>query len=177
MDFSTQSMDLSVDRLPERWYAISTRRHHEFVVNKLLGVSGFQVYLPVREDRRKWTHRTKLLTVPLFANYLFVRFGLCRRIDVLRTRGVVQILGNGHSPIPVPDDQIEAVQIMEQHGLKRDPYPFLVKGKPVRVKRGLLDGYEGMLLRKGKTCRFVVCLAILGQSVGVEIDADDLETV
>jgi transcription antitermination factor NusG len=129
------------------------------------------------EERRRWTHRTKVLRVPLFANYVFARFYTDKRIDIISIKGVVQIVGTHCGPSPIPDTQIKAVQIIVESKLKKDPYPFLVKGICVRVKRGPLKGQEGVLLHKGNVRRFVVCLPVLGQSIGVEIDASDLEPI
>jgi hypothetical protein len=43
------------------------------------------------------------------------------------------------------------------------------------VKRGSLEGLEGILVRKKNQCRLVLNVNMLAQSVGVEIDASDVE--
>ena len=159
------------------WYALYTRRHHENTVVDILKVRGIETYLPMLEERRRWKYRTKVLKVPVFPNYVFARFDEDRRLDVVSAKGVIQIVGTPCGPSPIPDAQIEAVQIMVDSKLKKDPYPFLVKGMSVRVKHGTLKGQEGVLLRKGNVYRFVVCLPVLGQSIGVEINASALEAI
>jgi len=159
------------------WYALYTRRHHEGIVVNILKAREIETYLPVLEERRRWTYRTKVLRVPLFPNYVFARFDKERRLDVVSAKGVIQIVGTPYGPSPIPDTQIEAVQIMIESKLKKDPYSFLVKGMRVRVKRGPLKGQEGVLLHKGNIYRFVVCLPVLGQSIGVEINASALEAI
>lgn len=159
------------------WYALHTRRHHENIVVDILKARAIETYLPILEERRCWTYRTKILSVPLFPNYVFARFDEARKLDVVSTKGVIQIVGTPCGPSPIPNAQIEAVQNMVESKLKKDPYPFLVKGMPVRVKRGPLKGQDGVLLHKGNVHRFVVCLPVLGQSVGVEINASVLEAI
>lgn len=159
------------------WYALHTRRHHENIVVEILRAREIETYLPVLEERRRWTYRTKVLRVPLFSNYVFARFDEGRRLDAVSAKGVIQIVGTSYGPSPIPDAQIEAVQVMIASELKKDPYPFLVKGMSVRVKRGPLKGQEGVLLRKGNINRFVVCLPVLGQSIGVEISGSALEAI
>jgi len=159
------------------WYALHTRRHHENTVVDILRAREIEVYLPVLEERRRWKYRTKVLRVPLFPNYVFARFKQDKKPDVVSANGVIQIVGSTYGPSPIPDAQIETVQIMVESELKKDPYPFLVKGMPVRVKRGPLKGREGVLLRKENVHRFVVCLPVLGQSIGVEVNASALEAI
>lgn len=177
MGHTSQEENCVVNSAAKFWYAIHTRRHYENVVTETLGAKGLETYLPMLEDRRRWTHRTKILKVPLFANYVFARFDTDKRIDVISIKGVVQIVGTHCGPSPIPDTQIEAVRIMVESKLKKDPYPFLVEGMDVRVKRGPLKGQEGVLLRRGYVHRFAVCLPVLGQSISVEIDASALESI
>ena len=161
----------------ESWYALHTRRHHENVIARMLGVNEIETYLPMLEVRRYWTHRTKVLNVPLFPNYVFARFNINKRVDIISIRGVIRIVGTHCGPSPIPEDQIKTIRIIVESKFKKVPYPFLVKGRHVRVKRGILKGQEGVLLRKSNVYRFVVCLPILGQSIGVETDASALETI
>lgn len=177
MDHSSQEGNCVVNTSAEFWYAIHTRRHHENVVTEMLVASGIEAYLPMLEERRRWTHRTKVLKVPLFSNYVFARFDTDKRIGVISIKGVVRIVGTHCGLSPIPDAQIEAIRIIVESKLKKDPYPFLVEGMNVRVKRGPLKGQEGILLHKGPVYRFVVCLPVLGQSIGVEIDASALEAI
>jgi len=165
------------DSAEQYWYAVHTRRHHENIVVNILKAKKIETYLPLVEERRCWAHRSKVVKVPLFPNYLFARFDESRRLDVIIVKGVIQIVGTVYGPSAIPDGQIKAVQTMLKTEVQKDAYPFLVKGTFVRVKQGQLKGLEGVLLRKGDIHRFVVCLPVLGQSIGVEINASALEVV
>ena len=71
MEHASQKGNCAVSTSMEFWYAIHTRRHYENVVTEMLGAKGFDAYLPMLEERRRWADRTKVLKVPLFANYTF----------------------------------------------------------------------------------------------------------
>lgn len=161
----------------ESWYALHTRRHYENIVANILLTKNIKTYLPVLEERRQWAHRTKVLEVPLFPNYVFAHFNEDRKVAILSVKGVINIVGTHSGLSPIPDSQIYTVKTMMESKLKKDIYPFFVEGVPVRVKRGPLNGQEGVLLCKGKIHRFVVCLPVLGQSIGVEVDASSLELI
>ena len=159
------------------WFALQTRSRHEKRVTGSLAECGVETYLPHREVRRRWHDRTTIVKLPLFAGYTFARFRRYETCDVSAVRGVVGVVGNQYGPLPVPDDQIEAVRRLVLGRMTYDPYPYLIKGKPVRVVAGPLQGVEGQLVRKGRSHRFIVAVPLLGQSVSVEIDARLLEPV
>jgi hypothetical protein len=56
----------------DRW-ALYTRHEHEKTVAEMLSAKGFEVFLPVYELIRRWKDRSKMLTLPLFPCYVFVR--------------------------------------------------------------------------------------------------------
>ena len=67
---------------------ISTRRR----LGEILRAKGFEVFLPLYESTRKWKDRRKLLSLPLFPGYVFVRGAHERRLPVLTTPGVHMII-------------------------------------------------------------------------------------
>lgn len=159
------------------WWALYTRHQHEKVVAQQLSTKGFEVFLPLYESVRRWKDRSKLLSLPLFPCYVFVRGGLTRRLQILTTPGVHMILYNGERVAVIPDHEIEAIQIAVNGTLHVEPHPFLKCGERVRVTRGTLEGVEGVLVRKKSLCRLVLSVEMLAQSVAVEIDAMDVEPV
>jgi transcription antitermination factor NusG len=166
------------DRLDgEAWWALYTRHQHEKVVAEMLSVKGFEVFLPLYESTRRWKDRRKVLSLPLFPCYLFVRGGLDRRLQVVTTPGVHMVLYHGDQVAVVPEEEIEAIQRAVAGPYRVEPHPFLKCGARVRVARGALEGVEGILIRKKNLCRLVLSVAMLSQSVAVEVNAWDVEPV
>jgi transcription antitermination factor NusG len=60
---------------------------------------------------------------------------------------------------------------------KAETYPLLTVGKKCRITSGPLRDLKGVLLHRGKQFVFTVQLDLLGQSVGVEVDAGLLEPI
>jgi len=56
-------------------------------------------------------------------------------------------------------------------------YPHLKEGAPVRIKRGVFKGAEGILDKKNDQHVFIVNINVLGRSVGIKMHADDVEAV
>lgn len=159
------------------WWALYTRHQHEKSVSSVLSAKGFEVFLPLYESVRRWKDRNKLLSLPLFPCYVFVRGGLERRLQILTTPGVHMILTRGEAVAVIPEAEIQAIQRSLDGNLHVEPHPFLKSGDRVRVIRGSLEGVEGLLVRKKSLVRLVLSVEMLAQSVAVEIDAADVVPV
>jgi transcription antitermination factor NusG len=157
------------------WWALYTRHQHEKTVAEMLSAKGFEVFLPVYESIRRWKDRSKMLTLPLFPCYVFVRGGLNRRLQVVTTPGVHMILFRGERVAIIPESEIEAIRKAVEGPFRIEPHPFLKCGERVRVTRGSLEGVEGILVRKKNLYRLVLSVDMMAQSVSLEIDAADVE--
>ena len=97
------------------WYAVHTKSRHEDKVYVRLLQKSITTFLPKLEVWSTRKDRRKRIKIPMFSGYLFVDIPEMTnesKLDVLTTYGVVRILGkpNSHVPVPVPDEQIEAIQ-------------------------------------------------------------------
>jgi transcriptional antiterminator NusG len=99
-------------------------------------------------------------------------------LDILKTDSVVRILGNDGKPIPIPDEQIFAIRVLIKSGIAVTPCAYLKEGMRVRVVNGPLIGIEGILLKtQPKKNRLVLSVDLLKESVSVEIDEFDVESM
>jgi transcription antitermination factor NusG len=153
------------------WLAIHTRHQHENLAARSLAYKGFEVFLPVYTCVRQWSDRTKKLPVPLFPGYVFLRGEPEQQIRILTTPGVLGLVGFAGAPAFIPDVEIEAVRQTLARTAQVEPCPFLKCGDWVRIKRGPLEGIEGILVRNKKQFRLVLSVRLLQQSVAVEVDA------
>jgi transcription antitermination factor NusG len=156
------------------WYALRTRSRHEKVVRDQLVHQGLEPLLPTVKRLSQWKDRKKEVEVPLFSGYCFVRLDWNQRLPVLKTTGVVDIVGGGHRPEPIPDEEISSLQTLMTSVLPYDPHPYLQEGMVVEVIRGPLQGIRGILLRKDKRHRLVLGVRLIQQAAAVEIDTSDI---
>lgn len=170
------TVDLVTPRFDDSpWWALYTRHQHEKVITEMLATKGFEVFLPLYESARRWKDRTKILTLPLFPCYVFVRGGLERKLQVVTTPGVHMVLCSGDRVAVIPNQEIEAIQRAVSGSFNVEPHPFLKCGMRVRVVRGPLEGVEGILVRKKNSCRLVLSVDMLAQSVAIEVHVADVE--
>jgi transcription antitermination factor NusG len=159
---------------PLHWYALRTRSRHEKVVREQLANQGIEPLLPTVKRLSQWKDRKKEIEVPLFSGYCFVRFAGEQKLPVLKTVGVVDIVGSGQSPEAIPDEEIAAIKTLMTSVLPYDPHPYLHEGMRVEVVRGPLQGVHGILLRKEKRHRLVLGVRLIQQAAAVEIDVNDV---
>ena len=173
--FTLQDRDTRTEK--GAWCAVYTRHQHEKTVGEVLEAKGFEVFLPLYETTRRWKDRRKVLSLPLFPSYVFVRGAIERRLPVLSTPGVYMIINRGERIATVPEEEIDAIRRTVEGQLRVEPHPFFHCGERVRVVRGSLEGVEGVLIRKKNRYRLVLSVEMLAQSVAVEIDALDVVPV
>lgn len=153
-------------------FALLVKSQHEKSVASVLHGKGYEKLLPLYSVSRRWSDRIKQLALPLFPGYVFCRFDLNKRLGILVTPGVLQVVGAGKVPLPVDDREIEAVRSIVKSGLQAEPWPFLKVGQRVSIERGSLEGVEGILLAIKKPYRLIVSVTLLQRSVAVELDQD-----
>ena len=159
------------------WYALRTRSRHEKLVREQLANQGIEPLLPTVKRLSQWKDRKKDIEVPLFSGYCFVRFASGQRLPVLKTIGVINIVGVGHCPEAIADEEIAAIQTLMASVLPYDPHPYLYEGMQVEVVRGPLQGVHGILLRKEKRHRLVIGVRLIQQAAAVEIDISDIAPI
>jgi transcription antitermination factor NusG len=159
------------------WYAVYTVPQHEKSALKQLDIREIESFLPTYETVRVWKNRQRMkLILPLFPTYLFVHINSGERTKVLQAPGVLQIVGNSRECVPLPDSEVEFLR----SGFCRqriEPYCDLVIGEKVRIKSGVMQGFQGTLVRKCNSMRFVLTFESINQHAAIHVDAEDLEPI
>jgi transcriptional antiterminator NusG len=156
------------------WYALYTRSHCEQLVCDQLTAQGFHLFLPRLEVWSQRAGKQRLIAVPMFPGYLFVRQVMDKQsyIEIRKARGLVRILGERWDRLSVvADEEIAALQRVLATPLAILPHPYLREGQRVRITRGPLTGIEGILLhsKPGKGV-LILSVELLQRSVAVEVD-------
>jgi len=167
----------AASRWASGWYALYTRHQCEKVVCQALSDKGFDAFLPQYRAIHSWKDRRKELLLPLFPNYVFIRGGLDRMLNILTTPGVHSLVAWGGRPANIPQEEIDAIRRLVDSSLRIEPHPFLKCGDRVRIKSGPLEGIQGILVRKRSAFRLVLSVEMLAQSASAEVDISVVERV
>ncbi|MFQ5707394.1 MAG: UpxY family transcription antiterminator [bacterium] len=164
----------NADRSARYWYAIYTRPRFEKKVNTELLGKGLQAFLPLRSVTKYWSDRRKKVDEPLFPSYVFVCANLRERYDSLQSRGVIRMVSFAGRPARIPEDQIQSIHRILEHGYDPEPFDYLTRGDQVAVVSGPLRGMKGIFLERRGQNRLVISIDAIRQSVAVEIERGHL---
>ncbi len=165
---SANPAECCVDR---SWFAIETRPRHEKRVAAGLKEKGIDAFLPLISAMHKWSDRRRLVQLPLFPGYVFVRIvnEMNLRVSVLRTSGVQKFVGIPKVGTSIPECQIAAIRAIVEQKIPLALHPFLSIGRRVRLRGGSLDGIEGILLAKNGDQSLVVSVDLIQRSVAMRV--------
>jgi transcription antitermination factor NusG len=158
------------------WYAVHTRSRHEEKAHLGLTQKTYHSFLPKMEVWSKRKDRRKKIQLPMFPGYLFVEIPTMNneiKVDVLKTFGVVRILGKprGSEPLPVPDATIDAIQRIVHSRVEVQQLQYPKVGEPARIIDGPFKGVEGHVLKTDYEKElFVVSIELLQRSVAIRLE-------
>lgn len=150
------------------WHALLVRSRHEQVVKTGLRGKEYEEFLPLYSSKSQWSDRVKVVQRPLFPGYVFSRFEARDRIHVLKIPGVLQIIGNGMTPVDATE--IAAVQQLVASGLPITPWGFIKTTDRVLIHRGPFRGIEGIVIKVKEQHRLIVSITLLQRAASVELD-------
>lgn len=162
---------LSAEAETSSWFAIQTWSRREKKVATELREKGISVFLPLFSEKRQWSDRQRLVELPLFPQYVFVRIPpkTHARIPVLRTAGVTGFVGKRGVGVPIPDSEIDGIRTILAQGMPFSHYSFLNVGKRIRIRGGSLDGVEGILTAINSDATLVVSVELIQRSLAIRI--------
>lgn len=177
MSFDANSSIYGVLNSEIHWYALTTRNRHEKKVHERLLQKGIQCYLPMYTTVRQWSDRKKKVAEALFSCYVFVRIALKDRLSILQTDGAARLVAFSQKPVPIPEEQIEAIQRLLEEKIPMERADYWTPGQQIEIVNGPLAGFKGKLQSvKGKS-RLVIAIDAIQQAISVDVDAFSIKAV
>jgi transcription termination/antitermination protein NusG len=157
------------------WYAVHTKSRHEYKALTGLNQKNLKAFLPEMEVWSKRKDRKKKISVPLFPGYLFVEASLDNetKLAILKTSGVVRILGKKENaePLPVPEAKIIAIQRITDKKVEMFSMQYPKTGEPARIMDGPFAGIEGTVIKCDPEKElFVISIELLQRSVAIKLE-------
>lgn len=161
----------------KKWYALYTKPRWEKKVADLLSAKDIENYCPVTRVPRQWSDRKKMITVPLFTGYVFVRIDEKRQLAVRSTTGVINFVYWLSKPAIIQEEEITLIRkfLNENENVQLERVEVR-NNDTVRVTHGVLFGLEGTVLSASRNV-IKVLLPSLGFMMTAEINASHVELV
>lgn len=165
------------------WYAVHTKSRHEDKVYNGLMQKNHPAFLPRIEVWSKRKDRKKKILLPMFPGYLFVELLSTdgeTRLDILKTYGVVKILGDRSTfdPIPVPEETIEALKKIVSSRVEIQQFQYPRVGERARIIDGPFKGIEGLVVSTDLEKElFAITIELLQRSVAIKLEGFQIEKI
>jgi len=137
-----------------KWIVVYTKSRWEKKVDKLLKTQNINSFCPTIKTKHRWVDRTKIVELPLFSSYLFVRADLKEQLKVRQTMGVVNFVHHCGKPASVNNSEIERIKtlIESYDNVEAVSLPRIKVGDTMKIEDGVLLDWQGEVLKiKGKS--------------------------
>jgi transcription antitermination factor NusG len=156
-----------------RWYVLQTRSRQEKAVSEVVTGAGGECFLPLLRRVRFYAHRKRIVHVPLFSCYVFLRGFPYHAYPAISAKRAARL-------IQVPDQEqfereIAHIRRAVEAGADLGPYRFFTRGRYVRVVSGPFQGIEGIVEDRLKQDRLILRVHAIGRALSLEVDASLLE--
>lgn len=156
-----------VDCLSSKWHVIYTMPKAEKSIDLELRRKDIETFLPLKSVVRQWSDRKKVLSVPLFPNYLFIKITRSEYHTVLRCKGVVKYISIDDDPVCVSEQEVSLIKQMASLNPEFSEKKMNT-GDPVIVTTGGLKGLQGVVV-KNRANKMAVHIEILQQIVLIDM--------
>ena len=159
----------------KNWYAVYTRPLWEKKVARLLDRKNIEHYCPLTKVHRQWSDRKKIIEIPLFTSYVFVKINEIDMLKVKQTEGILNFVFWLKKPAIINNNEIEVIKrfLNDHRSLKIEKASVNLNDR-VRIVSGPLMEREGNILEiKHKTIK--VLLPSLGYTLVAEVEKSNVE--
>lgn len=165
----------SITDIAGQWWVAHTKSRNEKSLAHDLIARNISYFLPMRPKVSHIRGRKVKSIIPLFGGYLFFCGGQDKRLEVLKTNRVANI-------IEVIDQgklikELAQIEQVLRAGQQIQPHSFIKQGQRCIVKSGPLKNTEGIAQKTKTTTRLILNVEMLGQAASVEVDIDNLEII
>ena len=148
------------------WLVVCVQSNREKKTYERLSALGFESFLPLQEETRRWSDRSKKVQRVVIPMVVFVRISPSERIPVLRLPSVSRfmVLRGESTPAVIPDEQMHRFKFMldySDEAINMSTSP-LSPGAKIQVIKGPLSGLQGELVTVNGKSKVAVRLTMLG---------------
>ncbi len=147
------------------WYVLYTSPRAEKQVKERITAKGIECWLPLHSSPRVWSDRVKIVDIPLFNSYVFVRCKDHELRELLKIYGVARIVYYDGKPAIVRQKEIDAIQEFLDKAANRS----LIVGEEAEILTGAMKNVSGKVTKIKKKYLFLF-IEQLGATVSVNLE-------
>jgi len=166
-------------KMEENWYVIYTKSRQEKTLSQKLSAAGYEVYLLLVRKQSQWSDRKKVIEVPLFNSYVFIK-NVSDKYKLRELKGFVGLLFHNNMPARVTSKEIEPLRSVIKYGFdvsEAGDKSTLTQGSEVMVMTGPLKGMKGELVSIDDHDWFIINFENFGNSIQVRVPSNILKKI
>ena len=146
------------------WYVLYTAPRAEKQVKERIDRLEVECWLPLHRTPRVWSDRVKIVEIPLFSSYIFVRCTDTVLHDLLKVYGVIRIVFYNQKPAVVRQVEVDAIREFLEQAAEHELCP----GEEVEILIGAMKHVSGKV-KKVKKNHLMLYIEQLGATVCVKL--------
>lgn len=154
------------------WYALRVSAQHERKLVEQLKEKDFEAFVPVRQEKHRWSDRMKMVEQVLTPQIIFVRTCMEKKNDVFVSRDIKSFVyaPGDNKPSPIPDVKMaDFIRLIDANYNFKMTLPLV--GDDVMVLDGPLRGLVGNLVKIDGENQLIIHL---NEAFGAQITIDPL---
>jgi transcription antitermination factor NusG len=158
------------------WFVLYTKPRAERRVQIELASRNFEVFLPLKKDLKVWKNRQKKWVCQvLFPNYVFVKACSHELYRITQIPNIITFISCSGKPSIISTKEIERIKRIIDLGKEITVESNFTKGEKVKIVKGALIGYEGILIEQKGKARFGIQVKEISHTIFVDICVSVLE--
>jgi len=164
----------------KKWYVFKVMSRQEKKAASQLAKKQIEYYLPLRPKKRTWSDRIKIIEMPLFPGYIFVKIDFSSEKNALfSATGICGFISVDEKPAVMSEADIETIKKLtaSSHELTTasiDNYP---EGLEVKFDHGPFKGVTAVVKGVKNKKYIFVKFQMMGQMAVAEVDVMDIEKI
>ncbi len=162
----------------DNWYVLYVKSRHERKVENLLREIRIHTFVPFVKQVRKWSDRKKIVEVPLFPSYIFIKISSNTEFEKVRSvDGVCDYIHFGREYAKVTDEEINKIKLflsINEFSDIETSSERLQIGQKYKITHGPLSGVECEVSMINNRDKIVVRIDSIRQNICATIPTDYL---
>lgn len=154
------------------WYALRVSAQHERKLVEQLKEKDFEAFVPVRQEKHRWSDRMKMVEQVLTPQIIFIRTCMEKKNEVFISREIKSFVyaPGENKPAPIPDAKMaDFIRLIDANYNFKMTLPLL--GDDVMVLDGPLRGLVGNLVKIDGENQLIIRL---NDAFGAQITIDPM---
>ena len=129
--------------MKQNWYVLYTSPRSEKRVKEQLEWKGVACFLPLHRCPRVWSDRIKMVDIPLFNSYIFVKCLAREVMPLVYLYGVIKVVLYNGQPAIIRQSEIDAIQAFLEQAKEKT----LCTGDEVQILTGFMKKKIGKIVK------------------------------